>query len=589
MRNNFGSFLVTTSDERTWPLNESIVFLKEQCLKYDRKHIWGDLNSIVEENPILSVEQRINLMNMVNNFQKILFPIIVQILNEYHKKSFSVNFWQIFIGHWLDMFLNLVLKQKIVLDNVLSSKNIIGANFIKIHDIDLIPKDMSDMIRLHKIESYNSAIDLKIISNLNNTDFTIKEIPINFETENISNITVENQKLSLRGQFFSKILRINHLFVRSHEPYISSTYLPVKEELKLQASFVMTPKYWRKFLVHQVTAHPNLVLRKSLTNKLVINSELDIISNLVFELMPISYLEGFSELYKKVHDSNLPKNPKFIFTSNDFLSYEVFKLYTAICSEKGIKYFVGQHGNNYGTNIFTNPSIEELTSDKFLTWGWTNDNKKHIPSFLFKFARTKSLKSDKKSLLLVQFPLGLNVLESKLNFQPDLYFKNQIKFIKTLDTNLFENIIIRLSSATTNPIHLDAKKFNDYFPELEIDLGETNLLELINKSKLTVFSYDSTGILENLSSNNPTLAFWQHGLEHLNDSAKEDYHILVEAGIIHLSPESIGKKVNEVWDNVELWWESSLVQDARAQFCSKYARISSKPIRDLRRILIKNL
>ena len=32
--------LITTADERTWPVNKPVVFLGEWCKKYSRKHVW---------------------------------------------------------------------------------------------------------------------------------------------------------------------------------------------------------------------------------------------------------------------------------------------------------------------------------------------------------------------------------------------------------------------------------------------------------------------------------------------------------------------------------------------------------------------
>jgi putative transferase (TIGR04331 family) len=592
MTQNHKRFLVTTSDERTWPEDESIIFLNERCLKYERTHVWSKLNGKVNQQPILSFQQRINLKKLENDLFSELFPILVGILNEYHKKTFSVRFWKILIGHWFQKYVSLILNQKLALELILDTENVFAARFIHYENHNLIPRDLNDMIKLHTADSYNSAIDLKIVSSMNRKDFTVEEINVNFKKE-FSNFKItENQDDKIHVWLNTKVRNLIQSFVRDSEPYIGSTYLPLVEELKLQASFLVTPKNWRRFLTHDVKAHPNWALRESLKESLMEltgRCDMDIVYSLIFELIPIVYLEGLSELFDKLDSLNLPKYPKFIFTSNDYFNHEVFKLYAAFCTEQGIKYFVGQHGNNYGTHLFTNPTIEESTSDRFLTWGWEDDPKKHVPSFIFKKPKNKIIGAKSDSLLLVQFPLSLNILESNLNFQPNLYFSDQIKLIRAFDNIPLENIVVRLSNSTVNSVQLDAKKFTDYFPEIKIDYGTSNISKVISQSRLIIFSYDSTGILENLSLNIPTLAFWQNGLDHLNSNAKKDYQELLEAGIIHLSPESAANKVNQIWDDVETWWGSVSVQAARANFCSKYARTSNNPVRDLRKILKKNL
>ena len=57
----------------------------------------------------------------------------------------------------------------------------------------------------------------------------------------------------------------------------------------------------------------------------------------------------------------------------------------------------------------------------------------------------------------------------------------------------------------------------------------------------------------------------------------------------HDNPESAAQKVNEVWDNVEGWWGQDKVQEARRQFCNRYARVSQNPVRELKQILLRQI
>ena len=113
------------------------------------------------------------------------------------------------------------------------------------------------------------------------------------------------------------------------------------------------------------------------------------------------------------------------------------------------------------------------------------------------------------------------------------------------------------------------------------------MADLISKSRLVVHTYDSTAMLKTLASDIPTIGFWQNGLEHLLESAIPFYSSLVNAGIIHFTPESAAKKVNEIWDDVENWWKSPKIQNARKEFIFYYARTSDTPIRDLKRLLTR--
>ena len=69
----------------------------------------------------------------------------------------------------------------------------------------------------------------------------------------------------------------------------------------------------------------------------------------------------------------------------------------------------------------------------------------------------------------------------------------------------------------------------DFDPAVKTDAGEVDIRDLISRSRLVVPSYDSTGMLETLNLNIPTLAFWQNGLDHLENSVKPLYQKLVDS------------------------------------------------------------
>lgn len=68
-------------------------------------------------------------------------------------------------------------------------------------------------------------------------------------------------------------------------------------------------------------------------------------------------------------------------------------------------------------------------------------------------------------------------------------------------------------------------------------------------------------------------------MDHLRDSAKPYYSLLVSAGIIHFSGKAAANYVNSIWSEVDGWWNSVSVQSARATFCNRYARKVEGPER----------
>ena len=135
--------------------------------------------------------------------------------------------------------------------------------------------------------------------------------------------------------------------------------------------------------------------------------------------------------------------------------------------------------------------------------------------------------------------------------------------------------------------YLMKSRWTEFDPKLKIETKDVNINKLITKSRLVVYSYDSTGILENFSQNIPTLAFWQNNLDHLRNEVKNDYQILIDAGIIHLSVQSVTDKINEIWNNVDGWWHQKNVQEAKIKFCSKYARGCDYPAKKMANLLME--
>jgi putative transferase (TIGR04331 family) len=57
----------------------------------------------------------------------------------------------------------------------------------------------------------------------------------------------------------------------------------------------------------------------------------------------------------------------------------------------------------------------------------------------------------------------------------------------------------------------------------------------------------------------------------IKESALPYFKLMKEVGIFHENPRSAAEHISEVWDNIELWWQSDQVQQVRKKFCKKYS------------------
>jgi putative transferase (TIGR04331 family) len=577
-------FLVTTADERTWDVSRKILFLGDWCLRYDKKDSWCRLDAEIAAPYGLDVNQKLQDFEFSQSMQNIILPKLVKILNDQHNTNHSLNFWKILLGHWLKYFVDIVMNRHKSLIQVNTQFNIIGSAFIELSKSNFIPHNTFEMISFPKSDSWNSTLDLKIVKTMEEFNFPIKIV--NDLELNLNALNGVSQRIA-RNTASDCLKKFCNLFVRNNEAFIFSSYLPTHQEIKLQLLLGQVPKFWYLHDSQRINAEPDIDLRGKLTQQLLVEFD-SVYSKLLFDLLPTCFLEGFVNLNLVVKKSKWPKHPKFIFTSNEFLFNEAFKLYAALAQENGITYFVGQHGNNYGTSRFSVTDIEESTPNYFLTWGWQNQMNSYLPAYIFKTAGVKAKHDKNGDLLLLEYHYQDRLSIWDTDREHLTYFEDLILFIDMLDEGPREYLNVRLHHESSTDRFNSGQRLNELLPKVRTEYWEVPILEQFNKTRLAIFSYDSTGMLESLALNIPTMAFWQNGLDHLNDSAKSYYQILVDAGIVHLSAKSIARKVNEVWTDVDSWWSQDSIQLARKVFCDQYARTSKRPIRDLRDLFKEN-
>jgi putative transferase (TIGR04331 family) len=585
--NETARYLITSSNEKTWKFDRPVIFLGEWCKVYGRMSIWKDMDYIVAKSYGLEEKQKINDLRFVRSLEEKLFNKFYELLNQVHNRDEDERYWKIVLGHWFRRTIDVLFNRIKTIEHCLLKYNISGTMLLSFKDLELASVDSSTSILAFNDESWNCAVN----------DYIIKYFGKNFPVEYINlidenNFNIRREKILKKISFKSHLLKflryfytiVSNNFISNNEAFIVNSYLPKIEELKLQFALGQFPKLWKvpKFTS---TKKVDLSLRERLTKQFTITKSdgvESIVTNLLFKLIPICYLESFTELENFSSIQKWPNSPKFIFTSNCYDFDEVFKIWSANKLKSGSKYYIGQHGNNYGTNQFYAPSIEEIYSDKFLSWGWVDSYSKILPAFII--TQPKIIKKNFCSngkLLLVELCLNHRITTWDVFEEFQHYFNDQLDFVSNLSQHPRDDLIVRLHSGYQNFNWGELLRWNDFDPNVIIDEGKIKLAKLTCNARLIVFSYDSTGFLEALSQNTPTLAFWQNDFDHLKDSAKPYYKLLLEAGIIHLDSDKAAKKVNDIWEDVEGWWSQSSVQEARRIFCDRYAKVSRNPVKDL--------
>jgi putative transferase (TIGR04331 family) len=291
--------------------------------------------------------------------------------------------------------------------------------------------------------------------------------------------------------------------------------------------------------------------------------------------IPALYLEGYSQAVLKIKALNLPKSPELVCTSNGIFSDEFFKFWCAEAVDTGSPLIIAQHGGHYGSGLFSGTEEHEIKiADKFLTWGWSSpkSDKTLALGNLKESANQIKYSTDGKALVVgVSIPrysyrmYAIPVASQFLN-----YFEEQSEFVSALNADVIEQLVVRLYSEDYG---WDMRsRWLARYPRIMLDESQKSIRSMMSQTRIYIATYNATTYLESLLWNVPTIIFWNPNYWELRPEAKESYDLLKSVGIFHESPHSAAAKINEVWDDVDLWWRSDAVQTARVQFCHEFSR-----------------
>jgi putative transferase (TIGR04331 family) len=168
------------------------------------------------------------------------------------------------------------------------------------------------------------------------------------------------------------------------------------------------------------------------------------------------------------------------------------------------------------------------------------------------------------------------------------YFNYLRKFIYSLPVHISAQTQIRPKNANAvgKPARVSSQQVSELLGSLiEIDTGELTLNESQSQNRLSVVTYNETTIPKNLMAGYPTVAMWDPSYVRLTTTASIVYDELLKAKILHYTPESAAQHIADIWENVDLWWTSEEVLQARETFCENFARHSKFPALEIAKAL----
>lgn len=532
-------------------------------------------NIQVIQNKYKDKKELIDTYEYCNNiYIKLLKDLTIE-LNRTHGLKKNTESWEVIIGKWLLEFIYICHKNFVLCEKILSEEKLSYIIMINSEDYSLHIKETEDLSWATRDSDWNLSLNSKIINFLG----------VDAEKKNIEIINKKFQKKKKTTNiFFIKkiILRIFNKINYKNNILVYSTSFSFIQEKKLELLLGQIPKFWSKE-EPKYNKNYDHILRKKISLKNNTEDKFEHFIRLILpDALPLYILESFKDLEKQVTEKNFPKNPSKVFTCYAYAYDELFKIYLSEIKEKKIPIYIGQHGNNYFTSINTKYLSEFNICDKFISWG-AKDNKKIVQGFNFNTLNRKKNYKIKGNLLIVCRAVGIDNSPFERNTQDQKSVDVVIDLVKRLE-NKKNFIKIRL-----HPTHFELFKgyyYQNYFKNLDVDknLLKKNIFKLMKKSRVVFFNYDSTGLLENLSLNIPSVCFWQDTYALIDEQYINKYKKLVEGKILFENFEDLIAHLNKYWDNIDEWWLSLKTQNIIKEF-NKDLNINSQRLTDLAKIL----
>lgn len=296
---------------------------------------------------------------------------------------------------------------------------------------------------------------------------------------------------------------------------------------------------------------------------------LALLRQLLDETMPLALAENLPAL--EAHLKGLPVKPGRLHISIPSYHSDQDNLQTALAAEAGERIAMMQHGGTYGWARTISMTGElEFCHDRFLSWGWKHyDNYRGrfipLPPPLIGRLLGRHRPQDDRMILVGAAIYGLNPrIDNYPNPVP--YRQRKLRFIEALPQSLREKLGYR--PYRDPKCFADADYLRRVFPDLQ--LVEGDLTQAMLRARLVVQDHHSTTLCLTLGANIPTIGIWDERAWPLGGDGKPAFDKLRQAGIIFDDPAEAARHIERIWPDVQGWWQSKTVQDARKEWAAQF-------------------
>jgi len=508
-----------------------------------------------------------------------LLPRLAGYLNHSFRTDWTDRYWKILIGPWLMHYIDLLYDSYVLSREIIEGKYLGG---IKIPDEAFVRVPNSYEQLIHVTMSHGSKYyQIYLISQL----LSVMEP----DFPGFGNRKGEKKQEPVR-RYFTGNIREKTKDLIHWATHLRAPQITMQGQLNPGAFYRMSKagrkRYGRFYLEFPDKVIPPREPDSSIRLGLGDLTPPDEFESLLFKTLPNNfpslYLEGYARARNHITRTMGMRFPETICSIGGLYGREAGKFFTAEATAQGTFLVNAQHGGGYGVFLLHELELHERsTADIFGCWGWAGVEQDpaliNMPSVkLSQTAETRTPYQGAANRILMvgmlhpkhlfrfqNCPVGSQWLE---------YFEDAFSFFDALGQPLFESLVYRryMSDFGWNM----SDRFTFRFPSLRFDNMKESFQVAMHHARLLIFDNNATTYLEALSANVPTIIFFRPNRWEIRHNAQPFFDALKKAGILFETPQSAADQVRSVYPDIQRWWQSDPVQEARTFFI-KHLALSS--------------
>lgn len=518
---------------------------------------WENLDFMPD--PFTSVDELAEADEKTASFARWKLAELGLQLNEKYGLNYSYRFWSILLYPWLSTLIQATWERQARVNNLLEAYQ---DEAIK---VSLLADDktwaFTDTTDFIYKGIFNPTYDEWIYSRLIESRLP-KAWTATYKTQTDKPPLKENEKRKQETKGLWKAI-VSKLFKRTQHIYGMNLPERVFFDLLLRVKPARKKSTTVSIGISSSSDWPDL--------KWTIN-----LDRLIEQTMPACYYNLHDRIKSMSYQASSGKSN---LVSTDLYYNEPVKLISALATEGGENILSVQHGgHNYGSaKMFSFGAEIEFSKGAFITWGWKEQenikvNALPLPSPLLSKLRRSSCPNEN----IIMVGTLCNMYSYRMDASPRSqqvisYRRAKTELIYHLKPEVKSRFLYRPyfnKSGTLN----DQDYLKKRIPDLRIVEGKLHLQ--LMKCGLVILDHPGTTWNVVLAANIPTIFYWKPEWFPFCKQAQVFLDKFKDAGLFFESGAEAATQINNIYPNLESWWNQKEIQQLREAWIWHYARNS---------------